>query len=609
MNFRAHTQERRTMSRENGRVEKSYGIQRKFLKYFVLLLFCAFLPITFLIVGYAKQASASSVKEMYEYRTQKVFDSFQNYYERIDTDTGQLVLNTMIQKSLKNGKLKAEDKEALLTVLSYIGEHSDYYLYIDNKGTAYSQKNISIDEKDIEKYEWARVLENEYAKTKFSYGKDLLFGGEQKYLFASRYVRHLSYNYEPGILCLRLNLEDMDMVIGDFQEDFGYYLLLDQENDICYMKNRAGETMTDGEMDRVAKRIKALAEQESECFTTVDHGDLFSYISDSNTGFKVAVYVPKSVVLSGTRKIEWGLLVVCLLVLGMAIFVSNIFAKRFTRPIKKISSYMKEFDETRMGNYIEIHTSTELDTIGNSYNHMIDRVADLMDEVKFREKELRKSEVESLIYQIQPHFLYNTLDAIYMLARLSKEEKIMSMIYSLSKMFHINLSKGAEEIPIEKELEHVQAYMEIQRIRNEDLFQYEIICDETVKNMYVIKLILQPLVENSIRHGFKNIRQDGYIKIQVEKSGAGVHITVSNNGDVITQEKMDYINQLENRPVEEITNLFPQSESGYGIGNVVKRLRLKYEEQTRFYFEAEDGWTVCHIEIPANEGRVEDEKE
>lgn len=597
------------MSRENGHVGKSYGIQRKFLKYFILLLFCAFLPITFLIAGYAKQTSFSSVKEKYEYRTQKVFDSFQNYYERIDTDMGQLVLNTMIQKSLKNGKMEAEDKEALLTVLAYLGEHSDYYLYIDNKGTAYSQKNISIAEKDIKKYEWFRVIENEYAKTKFSYGKDLLFGAEQDYLFASRYVRHLSYNYEPGILCLRLNLEDMDTVIGDFQKDFGYYLLLDQENEICYIKNGAGEELTDSETESVAKRIKGLAKQEGEGFTTVDHGDLFSYISDSNTGFKVAVYVPKSVVLAGTRKVEWGLLIVCLLVLVMAIFVSNLFARRFTRPIKKISGYMKEFDETRMGNYIEIHTSTELDSIGNSYNHMIDRVADLMDEVKYREKELRKSEVESLIYQIQPHFLYNTLDAIYMLARFSKEEKIMSMIYSLSKMLHINLSKGAGEITIEKELEHVQAYMEIQRIRNEDLFQYEIVCDETAESKYVIKLILQPLVENSIRHGFKNIRQGGFIKIQVENNGSRIHITVSNNGEVITQEKMDYINQLETRPVEEITDLFPQSEGGYGIGNVVKRLRLKYENQTRFYFEAEDGWTLCHVEIPVNEGRTEDEKE
>lgn len=597
------------MSRKYEHAGKFYGIQGKFLKYFVFLLFCAFFPLTILIVGYAKQASSDSVKEMYEYRTQKVFDSFQNYYERIDTDMGQLVLNTMIQKSLRNGKLEAEDKEALLTVLAYIGEHSDYYLYIDNKGTAYSQKNISIDENDIKKYEWVRVLENEYAKTKFSYGKDLLFGAEQGYLFASRYVRHLSYNYDPGILCLRLNLEDMDLMGSELQEDLGYYLLLDQENEICYIKTGAGEALGESETDRVAKRIGELAENEGECFTKVDHGDLFSYISDSNTGFKVAVYVPKSVVLAGTRKIEWGLLIVCLLVLGIAIFVSNIFARRFTRPIKEISSYMKEFDETRMGNYIEIRTSTELDSIGNSYNHMIDRVADLMEEVKHREMELRKSEVETLIYQIQPHFLYNTLDAIYMLARFSKEEKIMSMIYSLSKMLHINLSKGAEEITIEKELEHVQAYMEIQRIRNEDLFTYEITCDETAKNMYVIKLILQPLVENCIRHGFKNMRQGGCIQLCVENSGPGIHITIRNNGDVITQEKMDYINQLEGRPVEEITNLFPQSEGGYGIGNVVKRLRLKYEDRTRFYFEAEDGWTICHVEIPANEGRTEDEKE
>lgn len=178
----------------------------------------------------------------------------------------------------------------------------------------------------------------------------------------------------------------------------------------------------------------------------------------------------------------------------------------------------------------------------------------------------------------------------------------MDMIYSLSKMLRINLSKGEEEIPIEKELEHVKAYMEIQKIRNDDLFEYEIICEETAKKISVIKMILQPLAENCIKHGFKHILDGGHIRIQVELLEERISVMVSNDGDLMRQDKMDLMNQLEHIPLEEFVRILPQEEGGYGIGNVVKRLRLRYGDRVRFYYEAEDGWTVCHMEIPVKGG-------
>ena len=594
------------MSRKKG-FGRVYGIQRRILLYFILLLLMVFIPIMLLAVEYTKQTSFNALQETYEYKVQTAFDSFHNYYERIDADMGMLVVNSAVQKSLKLYELSAENKEALLKVLTYMGEHSDYYLYLDNKGNTYSQKNISLDN-NISKYEWVHILEGEYGKTKFSYGKDSLFGDGGKYLFASRYVRYLNYNYEPGILCLWLDKDDLDTVLGGTREDAAYYLLLDQENNVCHVKTNSTADLSDEEIGNVVKRLESLQENTDGKFTVIDHGNLYSYREDDTTGFKVAVYVPDSIALSGVRKIEIGLLAILLGVLTIAVFISNIFAGHLTIPIRKISNYMKDFDETKIGNYIDIRTSTELDTIGNSYNHMIDRVASLMEEVRHREQELRKSEMDSLIYQIQPHFLYNTLDTIYMLARMSKEKRIQDMIYALSRMLRINLSKGAEEIPVREELEHVKCYMDIQKVRNENLFDYEINCEEDAKEVQIIKLILQPLAENAIKHGFRDLREGGRIRIDVRRESDMLSICMSNNGELINREIMSYINGLVEKPVMEIADLFSQKQGGYGIGNVIKRLRLKYGEIVKFYFEVKDGQTICHIEIPLERRKKEDEK-
>lgn len=580
---------------------KSYGIQGKFLFRFVMLLFCTALPMIVFILGYVSKSLRTSFAETYTYRNEKIYDSFLNYYEKVDADMGQFVLNASVQGSLKNGELTMEERDAVLKVLAYMGEHSDYYLYIDNQGRTYSQKNIDLDENALEEYDVFHILENEYAKTKFSFCKDELFGGEEKRLFASRYVRPLNYDYSPGILCLRLNFDEFGEIIDSFQDDGAYYMLLDQDYETCYVET-AAEKAADDMLETVQQNMEMLSSGQKQQLTEYYNGDLYVCMQDENTGFRIAVYVPESVVLKEIYRIERGMIIICFCALLLAFLMSIRFSKRLTSPIREISQCMKEFDETRLGTYLDIQTSTELDIIGNSYNHMIDQVGELLDEVKRKEKELRESEMESLVYQIQPHFLYNTLDTIYMLARLSKETKIMNMIYSLSKMLRINLSKGEDEIFVERELEHVKAYMEIQKIRNDDLFTYEIICDENAKRVSIVKMILQPLAENCIKHGFKNMLKDGHIRIQVKLQGEMICILVSNDGDLISRERLELMNQLERIPIGDFAGLLPGEEGGYGIKNIVKRLRLKYDGRIRFYYEVKDGWTICHIEIPANGG-------
>lgn len=178
---------------------------------------------------------------------------------------------------------------------------------------------------------------------------------------------------------------------------------------------------------------------------------------------------------------------------------------------------MTEFNGEDFSKLVHLNTKTELDQIGNAYNEMLSNIKELLDEIRTQQKELRTSELNMLIGQINPHFLYNTLDTIYMLARINKEETTMNMIQALSKYLRLSLSKGSEIVTVKDELENVKSYLQIRQIRNENLFTYTIDCEVDPEETWVLKLILQPLVENSIKYGFCEIYEGGQIRIHVYK--------------------------------------------------------------------------------------------
>ena len=210
---------------------------------------------------------------------------------------------------------------------------------------------------------------------------------------------------------------------------------------------------------------------------------------------------------------------------------------------------------------------------------------------------MKESELQTMLYQIRPHFLYNTLDTIYMLARIQKEETIMKMIQALSKLLRINLSNGKENIEVWEELEHVSSYLDIQQIRNTDLFQYKIEIEEEVKQEVIMKMILQPVVENCIKYGFRDIYSGGKIYIRAYQENDYICFSIENNGTPIEQEQMEILNNMELVSLEEVDQVIKKRKGGFGISNVVKRLRMRYNDQIRFYYIRKEDGTECMIKI------------
>ncbi len=190
---------------------------------------------------------------------------------------------------------------------------------------------------------------------------------------------------------------------------------------------------------------------------------------------------------------------------------------------------------------------------------MLINIENLLTEIKDQQKELRTSELNMLINQINPHFLYNTLDTIYMLARINKEETTMKMIQALSKYLRLSLSKGNDIVTVADELENVRSYLQIQEIRNENLFTYTVDCEVEPEKTYVLKLILQPLVENAIKYGFREIYEGESLPSAYTGTG-DLLLVVYNNGTPIEEDMAEKINALNEKTLSEAKKSFPESE-------------------------------------------------
>lgn len=581
--------------------KKLFGIQKKLLIYVMLLMALIIILITTGVSRVVSRNIKKSVVDQYSYVNDKFFNGFENLYEQLDTASEDCIKNDSVQNSLKNRKLSVYEKETLTSSLRYMGNsHTEYSVYIDNKNNIYSLHNLDINFTDFYQSNMYRGMGEEYSKLKLFWERDFVSGTMNMGLFAGRYIHQLDKNYDPGVFYMKVQNTAFETMLTEMQDTESVFFILDKKGQICYEKTFIdyGNEISFGRLrQEISKTVDSENKKSQLKYTIQGSSGVALGKKHKETGFTIVTFVPQKVISHVLREIILIISIISCGVFILAFVLSQYFTKQFTKPIRYISSLMENFDDLEFTQKAVLHTNTELDYIGNSYNQMLDKIRILAGEVRFKEREVRKAELDTLLYQIHPHFLYNTLDTIYMLARISKEQTIMKMIQALSKYLRIILSNGAEKITIEEELEHVKAYLEIQRVRNSELFTYEIVCDDAIKKKKVIKMILQPLTENSIKHGFQELDEEGKIRISVKELNEDIVFSVQNSGNRMKEGIKNRLNRLETTDMEGIDQVVTKQKGGYGISNVVKRLRLSYQEQIRFYYVVSAQYTTCIIKI------------
>ena len=259
-------------------------------------------------------------------------------------------------------------------------------------------------------------------------------------------------------------------------------------------------------------------------------------------------------------------LTIVVIVVGAFAFIY--ISRSLMNPIRKLMSMSNKISEGDFSSRTEISTSDEFSDLARGMNTMAREIELLLEKGIEEQKQLQKMEHKILQAQIRPHFLYNTLDAIIWAAEADNITDVITLVESLSSFFRISLSHGIDFIPIQNEIEHVHNYLVIQQIRYSDVLTYEIDIDEDIPNVKILKLLLQPLVENALYHGIKNTRERGKITVSVKKEGEKLRFSVTDNGIGMTPETLETL-------INDIN--YGNGEKGYGLFNVNRRLKLYYD--------------------------------
>ena len=277
-----------------------------------------------------------------------------------------------------------------------------------------------------------------------------------------------------------------------------------------------------------------------------------------------------------------------------AILFSIVATWRITKsiylPIKKLHDVTTTIARQDLEMLVRTDNSDEIAELGMSFNVMVGKIKELLD-AKIKEHEnLKKAELRALQAQINPHFLYNTLDAIIWMAEAKKVEQVVELVRVLSRFFRITLSKGKDWITVREEIEHVESYLAIQKVRYRDILDYQIDVPDNLRDGEILKLTLQPLVENALYHGIKNKRNGGTIIVRVQQFDDNLlQIQIEDNGIGITQERLTQIRALlEGESGDEVI-----SENGYGVNNVNQRIKLYYGKAYGLTIESEYMHGAC----------------
>ncbi len=290
--------------------------------------------------------------------------------------------------------------------------------------------------------------------------------------------------------------------------------------------------------------------------------------------------------------IRWEILYLVLL-FGTIIFsvvVAWGLSKSIYTPIKKLHDVTTTITKNDLQALVTSDNVDEITELGMSFNIMIGKIRELLDSKIKEQENLKKAELRALQAQINPHFLYNTLDTIIWMAESKRTDQVIEIVSALSNFFRISLSKGKDWITIGEEIERTRSYLTIQKMRYRDILDFQIETDGEVLDYTILKLILQPLVENALYHGIKNKRQGGTITVRAKQSSndGEILLEVEDNGIGFTPEKLAHLQAELDDDSGEI-----KLESGFGIGNVNQRIKLYYGKQYGLSLRSEYNTGTC----------------
>ncbi|MCZ8518951.1 MULTISPECIES: cache domain-containing sensor histidine kinase [Paenibacillus] len=450
---------------------------------------------------------------------------------------------------------------------------------------------------EVQEQEWygsARRLEGGTAIT--SSHVQNLFRGEYRWVVSisttipSTQAKSSGEGADGGVLLVDLNYSVIDNLCKQIQlGKRGYVYILAPSGDLVYHPQ---QQILNTQLK--TERISEILESKDGTMTFGTGTDSKIYtVSTTRFGWKIVGVVFPEDLTRNKHAMQWSAAFWGSLCLAIALSISVILSFTLTRPLKALEAHMKLAEKGSFGQRVDIESTNEIGKLARSFNVMIGRIQDLMEQIVQEQEKKRISELKALQAQIKPHFLYNTLDSIIWMAETRKMDEVVSMTSALAKLLRSSINKGEELVSLAVELEQIRHYLTIQQIRYRRKFTYSIEVPEELLSCKILKLVLQPIVENAIYHGIKHKAEPGHIGISGRREGSGIELTVSDDGAGMPEGKMKTMLGGLQRTAD------ASAGSGVGVHNVNQRIRLAFGSGygLQFQSELEEG-TVVTIRIP-----------
>lgn len=372
----------------------------------------------------------------------------------------------------------------------------------------------------------------------------------------------------------------------------GYCFIMDGEGQIIYHPQQ--QLIYSGLKEENTKRFDGM-----ENGTLWDNQAIYTVNTLNNYNWRIVgvSYIDELVTARKTQVV--GILSGMLaIVVAAALISSYVLLRKISKPIQALVNAMAEFEKNAENfTYQDVGGSSEIASLSESFDQMVLKIQALMEKVRNEEISLRKTELKALQAQINPHFLYNTLDAIGWLCEEERSQDAVEMVNALARLFRISISKGHELIPIEKEVEHAGSYLKIQNFRYKNQFTYHFDVEKSCLPYYCNKITLQPIIENAIYHGIDRMVDEGKIEITIREQGEDILFSIRDNGVGMTREQC-----------AAVLNKEPGDQTGIGIKNVNDRIKIYFGEKYGIQIESElDEGTCVTICMPkVREGDYEE---
>ena len=451
--------------------------------------------------------------------------------------------------------------------------------------------NINVLEKDFFKKSMA---ESEYINFSMPHIRDLFDRNENSYSWVISLSRAVEVTDEgkatQALLLINLNYRYFEEIFSNVNLGNGGYV---------YLTNDRGDIIWHPKQNEI---YSGRFNEDNKYAATLKDGITVENLRGKNitlnvrtigyTGWKLVGVTPSAALGIDGIKFRFFVLFVADLFLFLLAMINAFISDKISNPIKRLDGSVREIESGNLDVEILPSGSYEVEHLGKSIKNMLGRIKVLMSDLVAEHNAKRKSEFDTLQSQINPHFLYNTLDIIVWMIENENSDKAVNIVTALAKFFRISLSKGKNIITVKDEVEHVRNYLMIQNMRFKNRFEYSIDVDEKVLSYSSLKLMLQPLVENAIYHGMEFMDGDGEIDVKVFKEDDSLYFTITDNGLGMSE---DMVETLLNKD-------FVPSKKGSGIGvkNVNERIKLYFGSEYGLKVESEpDEGTKITIHLPA----------